>query len=70
MNRNFDPRRATVQLSPGNLAMIDSARSIGSSPKFTGAGATIVGTFLLRNARIPIRPSAQGTGKDSFEINR
>ncbi|MDC0278448.1 GHMP kinase [Akkermansiaceae bacterium] len=45
LDRNFDLRRETYQLSSGNLAMIEAARAVGASAKFTGSGGAIVGTY-------------------------
>ncbi|MDA7865842.1 GHMP kinase [Akkermansiaceae bacterium] len=45
LDRNFDLRRETYELSSGNLAMIEAARAVGASAKFTGSGGAIVGTY-------------------------
>lgn len=45
LNRNFDLRKSVYQLSPGNLAMVEAARSTGASAKFTGSGGAIVGIY-------------------------
>jgi glucuronokinase len=45
INRNFDLRRETYQISEGNLAMVEAARAVGASAKFTGSGGAIVGTY-------------------------
>jgi glucuronokinase len=45
LNRNFDKRRELYQISPGNLRMVETARSVGASAKFTGSGGAIVGTY-------------------------
>jgi glucuronokinase len=45
LDRNFDLRSQTYQLSAGNLAMIEAARAVGASAKFTGSGGAIVGTY-------------------------
>jgi glucuronokinase len=44
LNANFDRRRAIYQISEGNLRMVEAARSVGASAKFTGSGGAIVGT--------------------------
>src|SRR5665811_1335451 len=38
INENFDLRRKTVRISVGNIEMVELARSVGSSAKFTGSG--------------------------------
>ncbi|MEM7384221.1 MAG: GHMP kinase, partial [Verrucomicrobiota bacterium] len=45
LNQNFDKRREIYQVSEGNLRMIETARSVGASAKFTGSGGAIVGTY-------------------------
>jgi len=45
MNANFDMRAKVCQLSEGNLRMVDAARSVGASAKFTGSGGAIIGTY-------------------------
>ena len=45
LNRNFDKRRELYKISEGNLRMVDAARSVGASAKFTGSGGAIVGTY-------------------------
>lgn len=45
MNANFDRRKQLYQLSEGNLRMVETARSIGASAKFSGSGGAIIGTY-------------------------
>lgn len=45
LNANFDMRRKIYKISPGNLLMVDTARSVGASAKFTGSGGAIIGTY-------------------------
>ncbi len=45
MNRNFDIRRAITNVSDGNIAMVETARSTGASAKFTGSGGAVIGTY-------------------------
>ena len=45
MNRNFDLRKSISQISLENLEMVEIARSIGASAKFTGSGGAIIGTY-------------------------
>ncbi len=45
LDRNFDLRRSICRLSEGNLAMVEAARSVGASAKFTGSGGAIVGIY-------------------------
>jgi len=45
LNANFDRRRQLFQIAKGNLDMVDAARGLGASAKFTGSGGAIVGTY-------------------------
>ena len=45
MNANFDKRKQIFQLSEGNLRMVETARKVGASAKFTGSGGAIIGTY-------------------------
>ena len=45
LNANFDRRLAVSHISDGNIKMINAARSVGASAKFTGSGGAIVGTY-------------------------
>ncbi|MDA7643192.1 GHMP kinase [Akkermansiaceae bacterium] len=60
INRNFDLRRETCQVSAGNLAMIEAARALGASAKFTGSGGAIIGTYegeeMFNNIRNRLAP--------------
>ncbi|MBL9152993.1 MAG: GHMP kinase [Verrucomicrobiales bacterium] len=45
LDANFDLRRRLYRISDGNLRMVDTARSVGATAKFTGSGGAIVGTY-------------------------
>jgi glucuronokinase len=45
INENFDLRRSLVPISKGNIEMVELARSVGASAKFTGSGGAIIGTY-------------------------
>lgn len=45
MDRNFDLRRSIYTLDPRNVDMVERARSVGASGKFTGSGGSIVGVY-------------------------
>ncbi|MFH2131775.1 MAG: GHMP kinase [bacterium] len=45
INLNFDKRRSIYQIGRKNIQMIETARSVGASAKFTGSGGAIVGTY-------------------------
>jgi len=45
INRNFDIRRTVMNISEKNISMVETARNVGASAKFTGSGGAIIGTF-------------------------
>lgn len=45
INENFDLRRSLIEISKGNIEMVELARSVGASAKFTGSGGAIIGTY-------------------------
>jgi glucuronokinase len=45
LNANFDRRRKIYRLSDENIVMVETARRLGASAKFTGSGGAIVGTY-------------------------
>jgi len=45
INENFDLRRSLIPISKGNIEMVELARSVGASAKFTGSGGAIIGTY-------------------------
>lgn len=45
VNANFDLRHSLVPISKGNVEMVEAARSVGASAKFTGSGGAIIGTY-------------------------
>ena len=48
LNANFDLRRNIYNIHPENIQMVEAARSVGASAKFTGSGGAIVGTYADR----------------------
>lgn len=45
LDANFDLRRSIYRIHPENIAMVEAARRVGASAKFTGSGGAIVGTY-------------------------
>ena len=45
VDANFDLRRKIYNIHPDNIEMVETARSVGASAKFTGSGGAIVGTY-------------------------
>jgi len=45
LNANFDMRGKIYKISKKNIAIVETARSVGASAKFSGSGGAIVGTY-------------------------
>jgi glucuronokinase len=45
MNENFDLRRRIMRIDERDLAMVETARSLGASAKLTGSGGAIIGVL-------------------------
>lgn len=45
LDKNFDRRRTIYNLDPKNVEMVEAARSVGASCKFTGSGGAVIGTY-------------------------
>ncbi len=45
IDANFDLRQSLIPVSKGNVEMVEAARSVGASAKFTGSGGAIIGTY-------------------------
>jgi len=45
LDANFNMRRNIYKISEENIRMVHTARSVGTSAKFTGSGGAIVGTY-------------------------
>lgn len=45
MDENFDLRHSICQISRSNMEMIQLARAVGASAKFTGSGGAIIGLY-------------------------
>ncbi|MDA7657057.1 GHMP kinase, partial [bacterium] len=67
LDRNFDLRMQTYQLSRGNLAMIEAARAAGASSKFTGSGGAIVGTYEGEEMFSKLKGSLEAQGCQVFK---
>jgi len=45
MNKNFDLRRRICNLSPSHVRMVEVARGVGASAKYSGSGGAIIGIY-------------------------
>jgi glucuronokinase len=59
LNANFDKRREIYRISEGNIRMVEAARSVGASAKFTGSGGAIVGTYTDERMFANLRKTLQ-----------
>ena len=56
IDENFNLRRSIMNLNPGHVAMVETARSVGASAKYTGSGGAIIG--ICRTDEVFARLSA------------
>ena len=45
LDANFNRRSKIYRISSENIQMVETARSVGASAKFTGSGGAIVGAY-------------------------
>ena len=62
LDANFDKRREIYQISPGNIRMVEAARSVGASAKFSGSGGAIVGTYRDEATFAKLKPALEAIG--------
>ncbi len=55
LNANFDRRRQIYRITDENIRMVEAARSVGASAKFTGSGGAIVGTYKNERMFVDLR---------------
>lgn len=67
MDRNFDRRRSLYNLSAGDIAMVEQARSVGASAKFAGSGGAIVGTYPDETTYEKLQAVFAGNGTEIFK---
>ena len=65
-DKNFDRRSSLYSLSPGDIEMVERARSTGASAKFCGSGGAIVGTYDDEAAYAALETIFEGTGTVVF----
>lgn len=59
LNANFDKRREIYKITEENIRMVEAARSVGASAKFTGSGGAIVGTYADERMFVSLRKALQ-----------
>jgi glucuronokinase len=72
LDANFDRRRKLYRLSEQNLRMVEAARGVGASAKFTGSGGAIVGTYkdeaILKQLKKELRSMKVKVIKPRFKL--
>lgn len=67
LDANFDLRRKIYNISPSNIQMVGTARSVGASAKFTGSGGAIVGTYADEAMYVKLEAVLQAIGIRVFK---
>jgi glucuronokinase len=67
LDANFDLRRSLYEISPANIQMVEAARSVGASAKFTGSGGAIVGTYVDETMFSRLEERLDGIGVKVFK---
>lgn len=62
INANFDRRCSIYKISDENLQMVETARSVGVSAKFTGSGGAIVGIYRDEKMFAALKKAFSKTG--------
>ena len=65
LNANFDQRASIMKISKANRKMVEIARSLGASAKFTGSGGAIMGTYLNEDMYTQL---VEKLGKKGIEV--
>jgi glucuronokinase len=70
MDANFDLRRTIMDLAPGHIRMVETARTTGASAKFAGSGGAIIGTFDGDQMFANLRQKLGAIGCEVFRLER
>ncbi|MGI6087091.1 MAG: mevalonate kinase [Kiritimatiellia bacterium] len=72
LDANFDQRCKIYKISSGNLKMVEVARTVGASAKFSGSGGAIVGTYtdegMFARLRAVLAPMNVKVFKPTFKL--
>lgn len=68
MDANFDLRRTIMDLAPGHIRMVETARSVGASAKFAGSGGAIVGTYEGEKMFAALKRTLGAMGCEVFRL--
>jgi glucuronokinase len=45
LDQNFDLRHKLIKISPGNIKLVETGRTLGAAVKFAGSGGAVIGTY-------------------------
>lgn len=68
MDANFDLRRTIMDLAPGHIRMVETARAAGASAKFAGSGGAIIGTYAGDAMFAELQQRLGATGCEVFRL--
>ena len=68
LDANFDLRRSIMDLAPGHIAMVETARQVGASAKFAGSGGAIIGTFEGPEMLTALKQKLGAIGCEVFQL--
>jgi glucuronokinase len=69
MDANFDLRKKIMDLSPGHVRMVETARKCGASAKFAGSGGAILGIYQGEATWQALRRDLEAIGCTVFKLN-
>ena len=69
INQNFDIRQKVCPIDRENIRMIEMARSVGASAKFTGSGGAIIGTYTDEHMYDKLRHNFSALNIEIFKPN-
>jgi glucuronokinase len=69
MDANFDLRKKIMDLSPGHVRMVETARKCGASAKFAGSGGAILGIYQGEAMWQALRRDLEAIGCTVFKLN-
>lgn len=66
IDANFDLRRSIMNLNPRHVEMIETARSVGASAKYTGSGGAVIGIYRDEGVLAKLREALGALGATLF----
>ena len=69
LDQNYDERCRIMDLAPGHRQMVESARSVGATAKFSGSGGAIIGTYTGDEMFDALKANLGRIGCEVFRLN-